>query len=259
MKLNGNTTNEAPKCANGHDEASSNDASKTNHLQPTKQIKKGLYAAEETATGSATHSYVSYIKACGGWGVAVSVVSLFAIHVASTTFSSWWLSYWLDQGSGRYDPCAGSSSPKGGVSSAGVSNSPSAESNTASTDNLDTLDGIVSTISTSFNNIFYGSTAEMTTAPSTTVPSMVKDAIQMANVSANVLNSSLPCLAGRNNIADNPDLGFYQSVYMGTIAVIIGFSLLRSAVFVKVGTIIIVIYIYRISEVLSLRHQICLK
>ncbi|XP_043243521.1 multidrug resistance-associated protein 5-like isoform X2 [Amphibalanus amphitrite] len=46
-------------------------------------------------------TYKAYIQAGGGFLMASLVMMVFIVNVASAAFSSWWLSHWLEQGSGN--------------------------------------------------------------------------------------------------------------------------------------------------------------
>lgn len=57
--------------------------------------------AEEKGQGSVPWSvYGVYIQAAGGPLAFLLILSLFMLNVGSTAFSTWWLSYWIKQGSG---------------------------------------------------------------------------------------------------------------------------------------------------------------
>ncbi|KAG2463187.1 MRP5 protein, partial [Polypterus senegalus] len=45
--------------------------------------------------------YGAYMQAAGGPLVCFIILLLFVLNVGSTTFSNWWLSYWIKQGSGN--------------------------------------------------------------------------------------------------------------------------------------------------------------
>jgi hypothetical protein len=60
-----------------------------------------LIKAEETNKGKVTfHTYRYYIQAAGGVIVSAFVVLIYIISIAVSTGTSWWLSYWLQQGGG---------------------------------------------------------------------------------------------------------------------------------------------------------------
>uniref|UniRef100_A0A8C2HCC3 ATP-binding cassette, sub-family C (CFTR/MRP), member 12 n=1 Tax=Cyprinus carpio TaxID=7962 RepID=A0A8C2HCC3_CYPCA len=63
--------------------------------------KDQLVTQEVSLEGSVTwRTYHQYCKAAGGYILLLFVILLFTLLVGSTAFSSWWLSYWLEQGSG---------------------------------------------------------------------------------------------------------------------------------------------------------------
>lgn len=56
---------------------------------------------EEKGQGSVPWSvYWVYIQAAGGPLAFLVIMVLFMLNVGSTAFSTWWLSYWIKQGSG---------------------------------------------------------------------------------------------------------------------------------------------------------------
>ncbi|XP_074045732.1 ATP-binding cassette sub-family C member 5 isoform X2 [Macrotis lagotis] len=61
-----------------------------------------LTQQEEKGHGSLPWSvYGTYIQAAGGPLAFLVILSLFILNVGSTAFSTWWLSYWIKQGSGN--------------------------------------------------------------------------------------------------------------------------------------------------------------
>nr|XP_055061801.1 LOW QUALITY PROTEIN: ATP-binding cassette sub-family C member 12 [Misgurnus anguillicaudatus] len=67
----------------------------------TKGKKDQLVIQEVSQEGSVTwRTYHQYCKSAGGYILVVFVVLLYVLLVGSTAFSNWWLSFWLDQGSG---------------------------------------------------------------------------------------------------------------------------------------------------------------
>lgn len=67
-----------------------------------KQEEGQLVQAEEKGQGSVPWSvYWVYIQAAGGPLAFLFILSLFMLNVGSTAFSTWWLSYWIKQGSGN--------------------------------------------------------------------------------------------------------------------------------------------------------------
>uniref|UniRef100_A0A671M1F4 ATP-binding cassette sub-family C member 5 n=1 Tax=Sinocyclocheilus anshuiensis TaxID=1608454 RepID=A0A671M1F4_9TELE len=78
----------------------------TNELPKDSTEAKGQYMnifTEMSVEGSVTwRTYHQYCKAAGGYILLLFVILLFTLLVGLTAFSSWWLSYWLEQGSGNY-------------------------------------------------------------------------------------------------------------------------------------------------------------
>uniref|UniRef100_A0A673KPL3 Multidrug resistance-associated protein 9-like n=1 Tax=Sinocyclocheilus rhinocerous TaxID=307959 RepID=A0A673KPL3_9TELE len=67
--------------------------------------KDQLVTREVSLEGSVTwKTYHEYCKAAGGYILLFIVILFFILLVGSTVFSSWWLSYWLEQGSGVNTP-----------------------------------------------------------------------------------------------------------------------------------------------------------
>ncbi|XP_056602458.1 ATP-binding cassette sub-family C member 12 [Triplophysa dalaica] len=63
--------------------------------------KDQLVTQEVSQEGSVTwRTYHQYCKAAGGYILSVIILLLFTFLVGSTAMSNWWLSYWLEQGSG---------------------------------------------------------------------------------------------------------------------------------------------------------------
>ncbi|XP_006869866.1 PREDICTED: multidrug resistance-associated protein 5-like isoform X2 [Chrysochloris asiatica] len=78
---------------------------KTGSVKKEKAVKPEegqLVQAEEKGQGSVPWSvYGVYIQAAGGPLAFLVIMSLFMLNVGSTAFSTWWLSYWIKQGSGN--------------------------------------------------------------------------------------------------------------------------------------------------------------
>lgn len=69
--------------------------------ETTKGKKDQLVTQEVSQEGSVTwKTYHQYFKAAGGYIMVVMIVLIFTLLVGSTAVSNWWLSYWLNQGSG---------------------------------------------------------------------------------------------------------------------------------------------------------------
>ncbi|XP_041124429.1 ATP-binding cassette sub-family C member 12-like isoform X2 [Polyodon spathula] len=76
----------------------------TSGLDKNEVSKKQLVLQERGVGGSvAWKTYHHYINASGGYILAVLVSLVFFLMVGSTSFSSWWLGHWLEQGSGEYN------------------------------------------------------------------------------------------------------------------------------------------------------------
>ncbi|XP_056005289.1 ATP-binding cassette sub-family C member 5-like [Ostrea edulis] len=70
--------------------------------QEERTNKGRLVIAEETSKGKVTfHTYRCYMKAAGGFIVCALVMLVYIVSVAVSTGTSWWLSYWLQQGGGN--------------------------------------------------------------------------------------------------------------------------------------------------------------
>ncbi|XP_074658407.1 ATP-binding cassette sub-family C member 5-like isoform X2 [Tubulanus polymorphus] len=76
---------------------------KFNRVEEYLEVNDGkLIKTEEKMTGSIRSStYLIYINAAGGACVAASVMFIFAVSIAGSGVSNWWLSYWISQGSGN--------------------------------------------------------------------------------------------------------------------------------------------------------------
>ncbi|XP_069474938.1 ATP-binding cassette sub-family C member 5 isoform X2 [Ambystoma mexicanum] len=79
--------------------------SKAGSMKKEKAVKKDdgqLMQLEEKGKGSVPWSvYGVYIQAAGGPFAFLVIMALFVLNVGSTAFSNWWLSYWINQGSGN--------------------------------------------------------------------------------------------------------------------------------------------------------------
>ena len=57
--------------------------------------------AEERKEGKVGWSvYSAYLKAAGGYIISFLVILMFILSIGAQTMTQWWLSYWLNQGSG---------------------------------------------------------------------------------------------------------------------------------------------------------------
>ncbi|XP_078526662.1 ATP-binding cassette sub-family C member 12 isoform X2 [Lissotriton helveticus] len=67
-----------------------------------KALENQLVLKEGMQEGSVSaQTYHHYIKAAGGYIVAILVILLFMLMIGISVFSNWWLSYWIEQGAGR--------------------------------------------------------------------------------------------------------------------------------------------------------------
>lgn len=67
------------------------------------QIEEGknLTKAEHMERGSLhKETYMSYVRAAGGWCVVFGVLAVVIINIGFTAFSSWWLALWIQAGVG---------------------------------------------------------------------------------------------------------------------------------------------------------------
>ncbi|KAJ8310787.1 hypothetical protein KUTeg_012652 [Tegillarca granosa] len=76
--------------------------SNTTNPEENKKAAGKLIVAEERSKGKVTAGvYWNYIKAAGGVIVSFTVMLIFILSVGMQAGTSWWLSYWLNQGSGE--------------------------------------------------------------------------------------------------------------------------------------------------------------
>lgn len=63
---------------------------------------KTLIVAETMERGTiSVNTYISFVKAAGGFCVAFFVILIFVVNVGTTAFSSWWLAQWIRAGGVR--------------------------------------------------------------------------------------------------------------------------------------------------------------
>lgn len=87
--------------AEGQPQATSKQDSRGEDADNGSALEHQLTKKEEMEKGSLSwRVYHSYIQAAGGYVVFIPVFLLVAMSVFLTTFNFWWLSYWLQQGSG---------------------------------------------------------------------------------------------------------------------------------------------------------------
>uniref|UniRef100_A0A8C9AJL8 ATP-binding cassette sub-family C member 5 n=1 Tax=Prolemur simus TaxID=1328070 RepID=A0A8C9AJL8_PROSS len=93
------------KETSGSQKKSQDKSTKTGSVKKEKVVKPEegqLVQLEEKGQGSVPWSvYGVYIQAAGGPLAFLVIMSLFMLNVGSTAFSTWWLSYWIKQGSGN--------------------------------------------------------------------------------------------------------------------------------------------------------------
>uniref|UniRef100_A0A2K6GKF2 ATP binding cassette subfamily C member 5 n=1 Tax=Propithecus coquereli TaxID=379532 RepID=A0A2K6GKF2_PROCO len=93
------------KETSGSQKKSQDKGPKTGSVKKEKVVKPEegqLVQLEEKGQGSVPWSvYGVYIQAAGGPLAFLVIMSLFMLNVGSTAFSTWWLSYWIKQGSGN--------------------------------------------------------------------------------------------------------------------------------------------------------------
>uniref|UniRef100_A0A3B5AUS3 ATP-binding cassette sub-family C member 5 n=1 Tax=Stegastes partitus TaxID=144197 RepID=A0A3B5AUS3_9TELE len=65
---------------------------------------------EQQCGGVAWPAFRRYMAACGGSASCLLILALFVLNVGSSAFCQWWLSYWINQGSGNTTVTQGNSS-----------------------------------------------------------------------------------------------------------------------------------------------------
>ena len=68
------------------------------------ELQGKLLTTEESGKGIPRVSYAKYVNASGGYIAAVFMGLFFIVNVGAQHFSNFWLSYWLNQGSGNFTP-----------------------------------------------------------------------------------------------------------------------------------------------------------
>ncbi|XP_076846892.1 ATP-binding cassette sub-family C member 5 isoform X2 [Brachyhypopomus gauderio] len=105
---------EVPNKASGSSLKKPSDNTKAGSVKKDKPPSKDdgqLMQVEEQGKGSVPWAvYRVYIHALGGLPVFLFILALFILNVGSTSFSNWWLSYWIKQGSGNTTVVVGNSS-----------------------------------------------------------------------------------------------------------------------------------------------------
>ncbi|OTF74905.1 ABC transporter sub-family C-like protein, partial [Euroglyphus maynei] len=89
--------------SNGIEDIEANGNDKKKRKKPKETFKNGDKFHKRTVSWSV---YRNYIRASGGWCWFLVMITIFILQTATSTFSSWWLSYWLNQGSGSSSPNA---------------------------------------------------------------------------------------------------------------------------------------------------------
>nr|XP_022286886.1 multidrug resistance-associated protein 5-like isoform X2 [Crassostrea virginica] len=86
----------------GHHKGLETQMSVNSITQEEKTNKGRLIVAEETSKGKVTfRTYGVYMKAAGGFIISGLVLLVYVISIGVGTGTSWWLSYWLQQGGGN--------------------------------------------------------------------------------------------------------------------------------------------------------------
>ncbi|XP_076590730.1 ATP-binding cassette sub-family C member 5 isoform X5 [Chaetodon auriga] len=65
---------------------------------------------EQPSGGVAWPVFQLYMRACGGSASCLLILAVFVLNVGSSAFCQWWLSYWINQGSGNTTVTQGNSS-----------------------------------------------------------------------------------------------------------------------------------------------------
>ncbi|XP_067853674.1 ATP-binding cassette sub-family C member 12 [Heptranchias perlo] len=87
------------------------------------ELKKELIQEEEKKEGSVQgRTYHHYIKAGGGYVLFLFVLFLFLLMIGCTTFSGWWLSYWIAVGPGA--DCVGQRNNTTTLDCSSITNNP---------------------------------------------------------------------------------------------------------------------------------------
>lgn len=74
----------------------------TSATKEEKTNKGRLIVAEETSTGKVNfRTYGNYMQAAGGFFISGLVLLVYILSIGVSTGTSWWLSYWLQQGGGN--------------------------------------------------------------------------------------------------------------------------------------------------------------
>ncbi|XP_062382897.1 ATP-binding cassette sub-family C member 12-like [Sardina pilchardus] len=80
-----------------------NEGEDAGHTPDKTDLEHQLVKQEVTQEGSVTwRTYHQYCKAAGGYILLSLIMLIYVLLVGMTAFSNWWLSYWMDQGSGNW-------------------------------------------------------------------------------------------------------------------------------------------------------------
>ncbi|XP_062382172.1 ATP-binding cassette sub-family C member 12-like isoform X1 [Sardina pilchardus] len=80
-----------------------NEGEDAGHTPDKTDSEHQLVKQEVTQKGSVTwRIYHQYCKAAGGYILLSFIMLIFVLLVGTTAFSNWWLSYWIEQGSGNW-------------------------------------------------------------------------------------------------------------------------------------------------------------
>ncbi|XP_045930955.1 multidrug resistance-associated protein 5 isoform X1 [Micropterus dolomieu] len=97
---------EAPSRKNGGSQRKPADIKPKSVKKDTPVIK----GEEQQCGGVAWPVFRLYMAACGGSAPCLLILALFVLNVGSSAFCQWWLSYWINQGSGNTTVTQGNSS-----------------------------------------------------------------------------------------------------------------------------------------------------
>ncbi|XP_059187616.1 multidrug resistance-associated protein 5 [Centropristis striata] len=83
---------------------------KPGSVKQTAPVAKDNRAEQQQCGGVAWSVFQLYMAACGGSTSCLLILILFVLNVGSSAFCHWWLSYWINQGSGNTTVILGNSS-----------------------------------------------------------------------------------------------------------------------------------------------------
>ncbi|XP_027135867.1 ATP-binding cassette sub-family C member 5 isoform X2 [Larimichthys crocea] len=99
---------EAPSSRSGGSQRRSAEV-KSGSVKKNRRVIKE-HGAEQPCGGVAWPVFRLYMAACGGSASCLLILVLFIFNVGSSAFCQWWLSYWINQGSGNTTVTHGNSS-----------------------------------------------------------------------------------------------------------------------------------------------------